>query len=505
MKKTKKLVMSWLLAFCCVITLVAPSVVNAAADDFEIIDDTDARFVYSDGNANNGGWESAGAGDASVTEHWSNTAGATLDITFNGTKLELYGKKAANHAMFSVSIDGSEAVECDAYAAVTEPEAKLFESKTLAAGNHTAHITVLEKRNEASTGTGSVYGVQFVYAKAFEAEIAEPEFPGYTEVDDAVFTTNHEPFKIQYEPAGAWTAGSGNGNLFYNGTEHYSAKGVDVSYEMIFTGTGVEIHASKNTVHMNCDVYIDDVKVGELAAQNAGAMHKQKLFEKKDLANTKHTLRVVPKEGESIEGKVIQLDKIVVFHDEITVPDSIVLNRTELTMTPGASSELTASVIPWNANAKLVWTSSDSSVVEVNDGKLTAKEIDVKKTVTVTAASAEDNSVLVEAKITVDPALAFMNAYVGNEKLLETELDYDKLKAGNGSVYNGTAWLNDELNSKIVVTTEKDVHNVQVTASDFKNEKGQVCQKTILILNGSKKLRQKKDVTHRGRQKIIRM
>ncbi len=45
-----------------------------------------------------------------------------------------------------MSIDGSEAVECDAYAAVTEPEAKLFESKTLAAGNHTAHITVLEKK-----------------------------------------------------------------------------------------------------------------------------------------------------------------------------------------------------------------------------------------------------------------------------------------------------------------------------------------------------------------------
>lgn len=62
MKKTKKLVMSWLLAFCCVITLVAPSVVNAAADDFEIIDDTDARFVYSDGNANNGGMGIGGSG-----------------------------------------------------------------------------------------------------------------------------------------------------------------------------------------------------------------------------------------------------------------------------------------------------------------------------------------------------------------------------------------------------------------------------------------------------------
>lgn len=49
MKKTKKLAMSLLLVFCCVITLIAPSVVNAAADDFEIIDDTDARFVYSSG------------------------------------------------------------------------------------------------------------------------------------------------------------------------------------------------------------------------------------------------------------------------------------------------------------------------------------------------------------------------------------------------------------------------------------------------------------------------
>lgn len=40
----------------------------------------------------------------------------------------------------------------------------------------------------------------------------------------------------------------------------------------------------------------------------------------------------------------------------------------------------------------------------------------MKKTVTVTAGKcAEDNSVLAEAKITVDPALAFMNAYVGNE------------------------------------------------------------------------------------------
>lgn len=128
-----------------------------------------------------------------------------------------------------------------------------------------------------------------------------------------------------------------------------------------------------------------------------------------------------------------------------------------------------------------------------------------EKTVTVTAASAEDNSVLAEAKITVDPALAFMNAYVGNEKLLETELDYDKLKAGNGSVYNGTAWLNDELNSKIVVTTEKDVHNVQVTASDFKNEKGQVLSKDNIDIKWLKEIAAKEGRNAQGQTKIIRM
>ena len=171
MKKTKKLVMSWLLAFCCVITLVAPSVVNAAADDSRssmiqthVLYIQTVMQITADGNRRERATlplQSTGA--TRQARHW------TLHSTEQNWSFTV--KKAANHAMFSVSIDGSEAVECDAYAAVTEPEAKLFESKTLAAGNHTAHITVLEKRNEASTGTGSVYGVQFVYAKALRQRL----------------------------------------------------------------------------------------------------------------------------------------------------------------------------------------------------------------------------------------------------------------------------------------------------------------------------------------------
>ena len=104
--------------------------------------------------------------------------------------------------MFTVSVDGGEAVECDAYAAVKDQEALLYESGDLEAGTHTALITVLGKRNEASTGSGSVYGVQFVYAKVYGGEAPEePEFPGYTDIDDSVETTTGEAFKIQYEPS----------------------------------------------------------------------------------------------------------------------------------------------------------------------------------------------------------------------------------------------------------------------------------------------------------------
>ncbi len=76
-----------------------------------------------------------------------------------------------------------------------------------------------------------------------------------------------------------------------------------------------------------------------------------------------------------------------------------------------------------------------------------------------------------------------MNAYVGNEKLLDTELNLDELKKGSGSSYKGTAWLNDELSSKIVVTTNQEVHDVEVTANDFTNQAGKVLAKENIEIN----------------------
>ena len=117
--------------------------------------------------------------------------------------------------------------------------------------------------------------------KVYGGEIPEePEFPGYTDVDDSVVTTSGEAFKIQYEPSERWHAESGYPNLFFDGTDHYSDKDADTDYyTMTFTGTGIEIWASKNPAHANFDVYIDDVKVGsgEAKLESGSAVHQQAL------------------------------------------------------------------------------------------------------------------------------------------------------------------------------------------------------------------------------------
>ena len=103
-----KRIMKGLLAVCCALTMVSIQGVYAAEGEPVIIDDTDERFVYSEGDANHGGWGSADGSDPAASEHWSNTPGATLEISFEGNVLEIYGIKAPNHLMFTVSIDGGE-------------------------------------------------------------------------------------------------------------------------------------------------------------------------------------------------------------------------------------------------------------------------------------------------------------------------------------------------------------------------------------------------------------
>ena len=156
-------------------------------------------------------------------------------------------------------------------------------------------------------------------APASETEAAEGTVYTMT-IDDSARTWSNELFKIQYEPSEHWYAESGYPDLFYDGTDYYSISGEEGTgdyYTMRFIGTGIELHGSINTAHANCDVYIDDVKVGEMHSnqESGSTVHKQKLFEKTDLPDGEHVLKVV-KQAET-NTKAMQLDSVTVYHGEL--------------------------------------------------------------------------------------------------------------------------------------------------------------------------------------------
>lgn len=75
----------------------------------------------------------------------------------------------------------------------------------------------------------------------------------------------------------------------------------------------------------------------------------------------------------SVENPEITDSCVVTFRKARTGVTGVTLDRTELALKDGASAQLTATVTPSNANNKaLIWESSDSSVVTVSGGLVTA-------------------------------------------------------------------------------------------------------------------------------------
>lgn len=340
------------------------------------------------------------------------------------------------------------------------------------------------------------------------------ETSGYTDIDDSVSTTTGELFKLQYEPADSWSSESGYHDLFFNGTDHYSHGDKEVSVSMNFSGTGLEIYASQNTGHANFDVYIDDVLKGTGAAhlESGGPNHKQKLFEISNLDDQAHTLKIVKSKGQTA---ALQLDQIRVYHSPIA-PTKLTLNKDLVLLTPGETAKLLVTLEPWIASDEIVWTSAKPDVVSVQDGTLTAaNEVAKRESVTITARAASNKEATASAEIVVDPTIAAMNAYVGNEKLLETQENYEDLKSGSKNTFHGTAWKGSNLNSKIVITTNKNVSGVQVTASDFMSKEGVILPKENIKINWLKEIttnegrnatgekKQYPDVIHQGGKKDI--
>ena len=111
---------------------------GAAPTGMNVIDINDNAFTAT-------GWTpETGSQFIGGTNKYANK-GATLTLTFTGTKVYLLGTKDPNHGTATVTIDGGNPVTIDTSAAVRSLGQIIFESDTLSNQEHTLTLTVTNK------------------------------------------------------------------------------------------------------------------------------------------------------------------------------------------------------------------------------------------------------------------------------------------------------------------------------------------------------------------------
>jgi beta-galactosidase GanA len=133
--------------------------VNTSLDNVNL--DESAGYTYDDASSAlqySGNWTHAGpsagytTGDYDSTESWSQSAGASMTVTFTGTAVQWIGPKDNNGGIADVYIDGGLAGTVDTYSAAGKLfQQVLFSDTGLSPGSHTLQIVVTGQQDPASS------------------------------------------------------------------------------------------------------------------------------------------------------------------------------------------------------------------------------------------------------------------------------------------------------------------------------------------------------------------
>ncbi|WP_073498487.1 beta-galactosidase [Actinacidiphila paucisporea] len=132
-------------------------------------DDTDAALQYA-GTWSHVANQSYTGGDYKKTESFSNQAGDSVTVPFDGTAVRWIGPKTGNHGYADVYIDGAKAATVDDSG--SENQAVVFQKSGLAAGAHTLKIVATGTHSSASTDN-------FVSVDAVDVPAAGTATPTY--------------------------------------------------------------------------------------------------------------------------------------------------------------------------------------------------------------------------------------------------------------------------------------------------------------------------------------
>jgi SpoIID/LytB domain protein len=233
------------------------------------------RYQQSDSNiAYAGTWTASSAtGAAGGSFRYSNTAGASCTLSFNGTSLAWLAKKSSSYGIAKLTLDGTDMGTVDLYNA-SVVYAKVWETGTLEAGTHTLKIERTGDKNALATDKN-------ISVDAFDIDgsiVPAPKPP-------ATNTYQQNDSNLFY--LGTWTAqsasaASGGSFRFIN------AKG---SCTVEFTGTSLAWMGKKKSTYGIAKLTLDGQSKGAVDLYSATEIYGR-VWETGTLASGAHTLTI---------------------------------------------------------------------------------------------------------------------------------------------------------------------------------------------------------------------
>lgn len=271
------------------------------------------------------------------------------------------------------------------------------------------------------------------------------------------FTINHisanESFK---ETSGGTNNDMQNANIISLNTRYYGQIAINDEIDFYkFTlkeQSQINIIANTNILHTYFDIY--DVYGKKIWGTSAGGNDKvaSSIDEKINLVSGIYYLCV----SKWIKSDLGNYNFLI---STTTAPTSIYLNQTSLTLGAGESYTLTKSVYPYNASTSYTWSSSNTSVAAVSNGKVTAK-----KSGTANITVKTSNGKTATCKVTVKPAPTSVKTNPASVTLGVGEKYTISESTNSGTYANASNLKWSTSNSSVATVTKGSGNKATVTA-----------------------------------------
>ncbi|KDQ57585.1 hypothetical protein JAAARDRAFT_687068 [Jaapia argillacea MUCL 33604] len=255
----------------------------------QTVDNIDPLIIYMPGP-----WYEGSPSDDPLASRYSNdgtftlsnSTGAAVTFTFDGTGVWLFGALRPNHGHYSVQLDGGTLISYDGWANPEQFQAVLFSAINLPQGSHTVVLS------NAGNTSYPYLDVDFITWETEMGSVLEDTDPSFV-----------------YDSPSLWTTQPPNVDQFHGGTGHVT-NGNQSSTTLTFEVCSfVQVFGSVDNNHGPYTVQVDN---GTTASYNANKQNfvPNVLLYSGTFADGKHTIKLTntPEEG----GQYLAIDYAVV-------------------------------------------------------------------------------------------------------------------------------------------------------------------------------------------------